>query len=65
MKSWRTTVLGIVGAIGILCTQVGNVLDADPATVLDWSTIFSALGVFGIGFFARDNKVSSEAAGAK
>lgn len=63
-KSWRTTVAGIVAAVGILCTQIGNVLDKDPETVISWEAIMFALGALGVGWFARDNKVTSEQAGA-
>jgi hypothetical protein len=56
--SWKTTTAGIVSGIAIIATQFSYLLDADPATV------FAALGVIGIGFFARDNNVSSEKAGA-
>jgi hypothetical protein len=63
--SWKTTVLGIastVTAIGMLLTAI---LDGDPNTVPDWSIIGPLLGIGGIGLAARDNKVSSEDAGAK
>lgn len=65
MKSWRTTTLGILGAITILATQVKAAIDDDPETVFDFSQVQLALGVLGVGILARDNKVSSEKAGAK
>lgn len=63
--SWKTTAFGILSALGIIATQVSYLLDADPATVFSLEAVFAALGVIGIGFFARDNNVSSEQVGAK
>jgi hypothetical protein len=63
--SWKTTAVGILTAIGIIATQVSYLLDTDPETVFNLQAVFAALGVAGIGFFARDNNVNSEAAGAK
>ena len=62
--SWKTTAAGIVSGIAIIATQVSYLLDADSATVFSLEAVFAALGVIGIGVFARDNKVSSESAGA-
>lgn len=62
--SWKTTAAGIVSGIAIIATQVSYLLDADPATVFSIEAVFAALGMIGIGFFARDNNVSSEKAGA-
>jgi hypothetical protein len=63
--SWRTTIVGIVIGLRIICTQIENALDTDPATVFTIGEIINALGIMGIGFFARDNKVRSESVGAK
>ena len=65
MKSWRTTVLGIIAALVILLTQAQAVLDDDPGTGVDWTKVAEALAILGIGVVARDNKVTSEQAGAK
>lgn len=62
--SWKTTAAGIVSGIAIILTQVSYLLDANPETVFSIEAVFAALGVIGIGFFARDNDVSSEKAGA-
>lgn len=62
--SWKTTAAGIVSGIAIILTQVSYLLDANPDTVFSIEACFAALGVIGIGFFARDNDVSSEKAGA-
>ena len=51
--------------MALLASQVQFLLDNDPATVVDYKAILAALAVFGIGWFSRDNGVSSEDAGAK
>lgn len=62
--SWKTTTVGILSAIGIIATQVSYLLDANPETVFSIEACLAAIGMAGIGFFARDNNVSSEKAGA-
>jgi hypothetical protein len=63
--SWKTSAAGI----GAILVAVGSALtamfDADPATIPDWGAVVAAV-IAGIGLLAaRDNNVSSEAAGAK
>jgi hypothetical protein len=63
--SWRTTVAGI----GAILVAVGGALSAtfdnDPLTVADWTAVVASV-IAGFGLLAaRDNKVSSEKAGAK
>ena len=65
MNSWKTTALAILAGVGILIVQATALLDSDPNTVMQWDQVTTALGVFGIGWFARDNDKSSEDAGAK
>lgn len=65
MKSWRTTILGILAALSLLGPQLTAILDDDPTTNPDWSVIFAALGIGGAGVVSRDNGVSSEDAGVK
>jgi len=64
MKSWKTTTAGIVAGLAVILTQVAYLLDADPETVFSLEAVIAALGVMGIGWFARDNNVTSEQAGA-
>jgi hypothetical protein len=63
-SSWRTTAAGF----GVLLIAVGTfvkaLLDGDPATVPDFDSLLVAGAGIGL-LFARDNKVSSEAAGIK
>jgi uncharacterized membrane protein YhiD involved in acid resistance len=63
--SWKTSAAGI----GAILVAVGSALtamfDADPATIPDWGAVVAAV-IAGIGLLAaRDNNVSSEAAGAR
>lgn len=71
-KSWKTTVSGVSGGLGVILIGVAAGLDGDPETVVDLQAILGAIGTvlaaFGVtlgGVFARDNGVSSEDAGAK
>lgn len=63
-SSWKTTTVGILAGLSIILAQVSYLLDADPQTTFSLEVVFSALGIMGIGFFARDNNVTSEQAGA-
>ena len=56
MKSWKTSLGGILAAVGIA-------LRDNPKTA-SYAPIVEGLGVFLLGMSARDNKVSSEQAGA-
>jgi len=65
MKSWKTTVLGILTILGAVVVAVKAMLDSDPSTMADWGIVATAV-TSGLGFiFARDNKVTSEQANAK
>lgn len=66
-KSRKTTILGFIGAIGIVLVAASRLLDGDPATSADLAGAFEALGailaflgVGGAGLVARDDDVSSE-----
>ena len=63
--SWKTTLCGIltIAASGITLVAI-PLLDADPLTIPNYTAFIAALTA-GIGLlFARDNGVTSEAAGA-
>jgi hypothetical protein len=64
MKSWKTTVGGLIALVGGALLVVPD--DAPGAKWLKpWATFLSAIGAGLIGLFGRDNNVSSEQAGAK
>lgn len=62
--SWKTTLFGILSVISAISAPVKALLDSDAATVPDWGlaipAVMAAIGLI----FARDNKVTSEQAGA-
>lgn len=66
MASWKTTVCGILGIVVAGINFIAMpMLDADPATLPNYTAFVAALTA-GIGLlFARDNNVSSEQAGVK
>ena len=58
--SWKTTLFGTLSAIGAYLATVH-----DPAWVATVGKALMALGPMLLGWFARDNNVTSEQAGAK
>lgn len=65
MKSWRTTITGILTILVAVAAAGKAFLDGDPSTVPNWETVIAAV-IAGVGLIsARDNKVSSEDAGIK
>lgn len=62
--SWRTT----AGAIGIVLSTIAYVVkqlsDGDPTTNIDFTMVMAGLSGAWAAWKARDNKVSSEQAGA-
>lgn len=65
LKSYRTTLMGIVAILSAIVSAATPLLDTDPATNPDWTSVSAAIAG-GLGLiFARDNKVTSEEAGAK
>lgn len=65
IPSWRTTIAGIGAILVAVGGAITATFDNDPATIADWTAVVAAC-IAGFGLvFARDNKVSSEAAGAK
>jgi len=64
MTSWKTSAAGIGAILIAVGSAVSAQFDSDPATVADWGAVVAAI-LAGIGLlFARDNKVTSEQAGA-
>lgn len=64
-KSWRTTFFGLLYACFVLVGEAYMEFDNNPDTKINWTNVGEALTVLGIGFSARDDKVSSEQAGIK
>ncbi len=65
MKSWKTTVAGILAALSLLIGEANKAFDDDPKTQPSVELILTGIAALGIGVFARDNSVSSEKAGVK
>ena len=64
-KSWKTTAAGILSGLSLIVSQLLYLIDSDPATVFSLELFIAGLGALGIGWFSRDNDVSSEEATGK
>ena len=65
MKSWKTTLLGVAGFVVVGLQAAIALFDADDVTNPNWNLVGTAfLTMIGL-FFARDNNITSEKAGAK
>lgn len=63
--SWRTTTAGLGAILVAIGSAVTAHFDSDPQTISDWGAVVAAI-IAGVGLMlARDDKVSSESAGAK
>jgi chromate transport protein ChrA len=63
--SWKTTAAAIIGAVAMIigeaCDAVGVQVDALATNgKFEVPVIIAALGILGIGWFARDKDVSTE-----
>jgi hypothetical protein len=63
--SWRTTVTGIITIVAAVLTAAKLLIDGDPMTNPDWTMTLAAIAAGWGLIHARDNKVTSEQAGAK
>jgi hypothetical protein len=60
MKSWQTTIAGILSAITITLIPISALLDNDPATIANWAPVIP-VWIVAIGLIqARDNNKTSE-----
>jgi hypothetical protein len=62
--SWRTSVFGAGGLVAVIAATATALTDGKPETSPDWGAVVGALMACAGLFFARDDKVSSEQAGA-
>jgi hypothetical protein len=63
--SWRTSLAGLGAILVAAGDTLKALMDGNPATNPDWAMVVAAISA-GLGLiFARDNKVTSEQAGAK
>lgn len=65
MKSWKTTLIGLISGIMLILPQISTVLDEDPTTNPEYQMILAGLAAMGIGGFARDNNKSSQDIGIR
>lgn len=63
IKSWKTTVIGVLTGLAICAPQLINLLDGDPETVFQLAIFLSGLAAMGIGVFAKDGDKSSKKLG--
>ncbi len=59
VKSWKTTIAGVVVAGLLLWPSVAGLIDGDPATGIDWTTFTIAMGLLGLGVAAKDGDKTS------
>jgi len=64
MKSWKTSVAGIMLVVAAVTTGLSALMDGNPDTTLNLESILAACAGAGL-WFARDDNVTSEKAGAK
>lgn len=65
LASWRTSLAGFLTVIAVSIPTIQAAIDGNPATVPDWQIVLASFGTFVVSLLARDNKTSSETAGAK
>jgi len=62
--SWKTTAAGILLALGLMFGEIGKMLDDDPRTNLDWTSVAGAataiMGALGLGKYSRQVNISTE-----
>ncbi len=62
--SWKTSLFGAGGLLVVAASAISALADGNPATNPDWASVAAAASACLGLLFARDNKVTSEQAGA-
>lgn len=65
MKSWKTTLGGVISQLPVLWSQISSLFDGNAATNPDWAILMGSLAIIWALFQARDNNISSEEVGIK
>jgi hypothetical protein len=61
LKSWKTSVAGVLSALILILPELLALVDSDPATICNWATVKIGLAALGLGVFAKDgDKTSGE-----
>lgn len=63
LKSWKTSILGIIAGLLIILPEIRNFLDGNPETMLNETVILTGLAMMGIGVSAKDGDKSSKQLG--
>ncbi len=60
LRSWKTTVVGLLTGLTLIVPQLIALLDTDPQTVFDLKILVAGLAAIGFGTLAKDGDKSSE-----
>lgn len=63
LKSWKTTVLGIISGLMIILPQIQNLLDGDPETVFSETILMTGFALMGLGIASKDGDKTSKELG--
>lgn len=64
MKSWKTTLGGVVALLSLAYNVITLMTDGDPNTNPDWNVVITSASAALALIFARDNTVTDEQANA-
>ena len=65
VRSWQTTLMGVITAVAVILPAVQLLLDGDATTQPDWNIVVPALTAAVGLLLARDGDKTSEEVGAK
>ena len=60
LKSWRTTILGIIAGLVVILPQIAAMIDGDPATEFSMKILIGGFALMGIGIAAKDGDKSTK-----